>query len=269
MSSPVALFVILIEIAFVVAGFALIWEWFFSAKARALIPVLPTWEISGTDFVFFLWFVVCGGFIGPFLLSLWLKHQAFDDNQRVIFSTAAFQAGMLTGVLLFRLTRGRRVPQSPVVTGRHWALSGISTYFVSLPVVFVVSLLWVGLLKLCNIPTPQQDAIDILRHTGHPVALLLLLACAIIVAPVTEELIFRAGIFRFARTRMPRWAALFFPACLFGAMHANLASFAPLAALGIVYSIAYERSGRIGTSIVAHALFNLTTTTLVMAGLDV
>jgi membrane protease YdiL (CAAX protease family) len=261
--------VIVAELALLVVGFALIWDWFFSARARAITPALPFWEISGTDFVFFLWFVVCGGFVGPFLVSLWLKHQVVDDNQRVIFSTAAFQAGMLAGALAFRFTRGRRVPEAPVVTGRHWALAGISTYFVSLPVVFLVSVVWVALLKLCNIPAPQQEAIDILRNTGHPLALALLLGCAIIVAPVTEELVFRAGIFRFARTRMPRWAALFFPACLFGAMHANLASFAPLVALGYVYAIAYERSGRIGTSIVAHALFNLTTTTLVMAGLDV
>jgi membrane protease YdiL (CAAX protease family) len=52
-------------------------------------------------------------------------------------------------------------------------------------------------------------------------------------------------------------------------MHANLASFAPLVALGVVFSLAYERTGRISTSIIAHALFNITTTVLVMAGLDV
>ena len=55
---------------------------------------------------------------------------------------------------------------------------------------------------------------------------------------------------------LPRWAALLFPAVLFGALHAHLASFAPLVVLGIVYSLAYERTGRIGTAIVAHALFN-------------
>ena len=46
------------------------------------------------------------------------------------------------------------------------------------------------------------------------------------------------------------------PACLFAALHNHLASFAPLVVLGIVFSLAYERTGRIGTAIVAHALFN-------------
>ena len=35
-----------------------------------------------------------------------------------------------------------------------------------------------------------------------------LVVLASIVAPITEELIFRAGLFRYARTRLPRWAAL-------------------------------------------------------------
>jgi membrane protease YdiL (CAAX protease family) len=39
-------------------------------------------------------------------------------------------------------------------------------------------------------------------------------------------------------------------------MHNHLASFAPLVVLGIVFSLTYERTGRIGTAIVAHALFN-------------
>ncbi|MCX6944811.1 MAG: CPBP family glutamic-type intramembrane protease, partial [Opitutales bacterium] len=52
------------------------------------------------------------------------------------------------------------------------------------------------------------------------------------------------------------------------AMHANLASFAPLVALGLVFALAYERTGRISTTIVAHALFNLTATLLVLAGVD-
>ena len=84
-----------------------------------------------------------------------------------------------------------------------------------------------------------------------------MIVLATVVAPATEELIFRAGIFRYARTRLPRWAALLLPACLFAALHNHLASFAPLVVLGLVFSLAYERTGRIGTAIVAHALFNL------------
>ena len=89
---------------------------------------------------------------------------------------------------------------------------------------------------------------------------------SVVVAPVTEELIFRRGLFRWLRTRLPRPAALLLPAVLFAALHANLASFPALVVLGVIFSLAYERTGRIGTSIVAHALFNLHTILLVLAG---
>jgi membrane protease YdiL (CAAX protease family) len=65
------------------------------------------------------------------------------------------------------------------------------------------------------------------------------------------------------------------PAALFGGAHLltspmeNLPTLGPLIALGAIFSIAYERTGRIGTTIVAHALFNLNTVFLVLAGINV
>jgi membrane protease YdiL (CAAX protease family) len=65
---------------------------------------------------------------------------------------------------------------------------------------------------------------------------------------------------------MPRWLALLLPSVLFAGLHANLASFVPLALLGVVFSLAYERTGRIAVPIIAHALFNLNTIVLILAG---
>ena len=41
------------------------------------------------------------------------------------------------------------------------------------------------------------------------------------------------------------------------------ASLAPLVVLAVAFSLAYERTGHIGTAIVAHALFNLNTVILI------
>jgi membrane protease YdiL (CAAX protease family) len=75
-----------------------------------------------------------------------------------------------------------------------------------------------------------------LARAESPFLLIAMIALATVTAPMVEELIFRAGFFRFCRTRLPRWAALLAPACLFAALHQNLATFAPLVALGIVFS---------------------------------
>ena len=46
----------------------------------------------------------------------------------------------------------------------------------------------------------------------------------------------------------------------------GLPSLLPLVALAVVFCLAYERTGMIGTTIVAHALFNLNTMLLVAMG---
>ena len=115
--------------------------------------------------------------------------------------------------------------------------------------------------------------VDMFLRADSRLLLVVLIGLATIVAPVTEELVFRAGLFRYFRTRLPRWLAFLLPAVLFAALHVDnwktlegFASFAPLVALAVFFSAAYERTGRIGTSIVAHALFNLNTVLLIFAG---
>ena len=112
-------------------------------------------------------------------------------------------------------------------------------------------------------------------HADSPLLLAVMITLAIVIAPLAEELVFRAGLFRYFRTRMPRWIALTVPALIFATLHVNwttldgFASLAPLTALAIIFSLAYERTGRIGTSIVAHGLFNLNTILLIFSGVGV
>lgn len=257
-----------LELALILNGAWLLWRIVLSPSARAELtaPKLPDWKISGTDFLLFLWCVVIGGLIFQLGLGQLLKHAALTTTQRLIFVGGAFQFGMLAGIAFFRLVLQRHAPGDPPLVTLHPALSGIATFLISLPILTLVSLIWQSLLQLCGIPAEKQDLIDIFANAKSPGLLTYMIALATVIAPLTEELLFRAGLFRYARTRLPRWAALLVPALLFGALHANLASFAPLVALGIIFSLAYERTGRIGTTMVAHGLFNLNTIVLILCG---
>jgi membrane protease YdiL (CAAX protease family) len=96
---------------------------------------------------------------------------------------------------------------------------------------------------------------------------------AVLIAPLTEEVVFRGGVFRYLRNRWPRWAALLLPSIFFAALHVNwstlegLSSALPLVVLAIFFSLAYERTGQLGTAVVAHACFNLNTLLVLFAGL--
>lgn len=257
-----------IEIALVVAGLLLLWKERFSAKARENpTPArLTAWESNIFQFMLFIWAVIAGGILVQivFVQLLKLGHHTVEAQQVLV--GAGFQFGMLSGCLAFvRFAEGGSgysLPQRPFLR------AGIATFLIALPAVFAVGLAWTTLLEAFGLPVEHQQLIDLFKKTDSPVVVGLMVFLAVVVAPVTEELIFRAGIFRFLRTRTPRWVALLVPALLFAALHGNLASLAQLAVLGIIFALAYERTGNIAVPMLAHGLFNLNTLLLLLAGID-
>jgi membrane protease YdiL (CAAX protease family) len=203
----------------------------------------------------FIWIVICGGLILPMVAQLVGRSLGLGEHGRIALVNLGFQGGMLAGVAVYHVCFNRTPARGPLAD-RSTLAAGGATFLMSLPVVLVVGLLWTGLVKLCGLPVEPQEAVSLFRKNPSPLLLVTMVILAAGVAPVTEEFIFRAGVFRYVRTRVPRWAALLLPACLFAAMHNHLPSFGPLAALGVIFSLAYERTGRIGTAIVAHAMFN-------------
>lgn len=258
----------LIEGLLILGGLLLGLQLVLRPASRRAPALLPAWDITLNDFFLLLWLVLIGGFAGQFGLNLLHRIHPLDRTHLAIFGTAAFHGGMLLGMVGHRLIFARASTRLPLAFSGS-LLTGLATFLIALPVVTLVSLLWQWLLHLCNIRLENQEAIDLLRFTDSLVLRFFLLSLAVLVAPVTEELIFRAGIFRYLRTRVPRWVALLVPALLFASLHLNVGSFVPLMALALVFSLAFERTGNIGTTIFAHALFNLNASALVLLGVNV
>ena len=235
------------------------------AQARA--ATMPSWQISVPDFFLFLFCVFMGGVAAQLVASMIVKPSEVEMALSIVVHGGAFHTGMLAGVILFRGVLKREPRNTNAAANR--IPQGFATFLVALPVLAATGLLWQTIMNIFGIELQEQDLIGIFAETKSPVLLGCMIFLAIVVAPVTEELIFRAGIFRYLRTRFPRWAALLVPALLFAALHGNLASFAPLAMLGIIFSLAYERTGSIAVPIIAHGLFNLNTIVLILAGLGV
>ncbi len=83
---------------------------------------------------------------------------------------------------------------------------------------------------------------------------------AVILAPVTEELIFRAGIYRVIKRDCSFIAATFISSLFFGIAHANLVWSTYAFLLGILLCIIYEKYHSIAANIILHLCFNLTST---------
>ncbi len=85
------------------------------------------------------------------------------------------------------------------------------------------------------------------------------LVAAVIIAPLWEEVVFRGVLYPFCKAHLGRWPALITTGLLFGAIHGHLPSFLPLALLGVVLGLAYERTGSLWSPILLHTFFNLGT----------
>jgi membrane protease YdiL (CAAX protease family) len=246
----------------------------FRPSARKQPARLAPWSVSFSDFLACAIAVVGGGvfaqILGGIILDPLLKKFSADHDAHLVAYGAALQFGLFAGVAVAHLylrsqrkDTGASAPRNGVPS---LLFAGVLTFLAVLPVVDLISIAWNKLLEWLGLPLEPQDLIGVFAHAKLSVSYVVLFLLATVVAPVVEELIFRAGLFRYLRTRIPRWAALLLPALFFAMWHFNWASFCPLTALAIVFSLAYERTGRIGVTMIAHSLFNLTTILLIQAG---
>jgi membrane protease YdiL (CAAX protease family) len=263
------------------AGIILLWR-LFSNRLGSRLPALAPWSVSLEGFVTGGLIVIACGWLLPHvpanLSNDVLGPAARDGDWWLFVQGAAFQLGLLGGALLaglyLRLLPGTAssVPSPLTETmpralpTRQPVLAGTITFLISIPLISGIGFGWKSILAWLNFSTGEQDMVDLFRNADDPLLLLGMIILAAVLAPVTEELLFRAGLFRYLRTRVSKGFALGLPALIFAVLHGNLVAFVPLFVLGVLFAYAYERTGRIAVPMIAHALFNLHTIVLAMAG---
>jgi uncharacterized protein len=258
-----------LEIGLAVSGLWLAWKCVLSAEARrGRAARLAPWMIQPIDFACFLCFAFVGATLLSSLAGRLLRHTSLGSDGYLVAGGAVMHIGILLGLLgFYQVYRSR-----PDATGASAAApgdvkAGVVTFLIAMPIVSMTSVVWEYLIGVLGLPDDKQDLVQVLEDSHSTGLIVLLMAVATLLVPVSEELVFRAGLFRYFRTRVPRWTSILLTSALFGALHMSWATFAPLTVLAIIFCLAYERTGSIRTTIVAHALFNLNTFIFVMAGI--
>ncbi len=258
------------ELVLIFAGLVVWWR-----IGRTQPPRLAPWPVSVSDFLTCALAVIGGAYLFQVLgraiaEPLLRKSSAGEDTRTMVYGTA-FQLGLLAGLAgaraYLRMRREAAEVSTPPSRTASLPVAGLVTFLAVLPAVTVTGLAWSWIIQLLGLPPEPQDLVDMFAHPQSRLSFIVLFVLATVGAPIVEELIFRAGLFRYLRTRLPRWAALLLPALFFASLHGNWASLGPIAMLAIIFSLAYERTGRIGVTMIAHGLFNLNTILLVLAGM--
>lgn len=102
----------------------------------------------------------------------------------------------------------------------------------------------------------KQEVVKAFAEADDPAMLGMLVVLAVVVAPLTEEILFRGYLYPVSKRFIGRWPAMIFGALVFAAIHNNAQALVPLFALAILLTLAYEFTGSIWAPIGIHTLFN-------------
>lgn len=282
--SPAQSVLMAVELALLLGGAALVLWLLGNQRTRQFWlgrNQLPHWPVTLPEFLFAVMLVFAGGFLTQTLAQAafgpMIARAADKTGLELFVYGAGFHAGILGGCALFPRLRHRLyadygtqpppIRSAPAMPWPEVVRYAAGTVLVALPLLTLLSLGWTELLRSLGLPDQPQDLIGIFTDTRSPLVItgMLLVACGL--APLSEELLFRAGLYRYTRQKLGRTPALILSGFCFGALHGNWAGFLPLAVLGMILALVYEATGSIRVPILAHALFNLNTVLIVLAGL--
>lgn len=101
-----------------------------------------------------------------------------------------------------------------------------------------------------------QDTVMLFQQSEDWMVLVVMSLLAVVVAPLTEEVIFRGYLYPAARHFCGRWPAAVFSGLVFAAAHGNVLALVPLFILALVLVFVYRLTGSIWAPIACHAIFN-------------
>ena len=173
--------------------------------------------------------------------------------------TIALQLIVFSLSLLPLLIAGRpfrRLLGPTRATGLMWAI-GLGVGIVTVIVTYTVNAVFV--LSFGDGEAVEQEVLDIALAGGAATVLAILLA--VVLAPVTEEIVFRGVLFRALDEKFGMWPAAVLSSAVFAVIHFEVLFSQPLAlaglfTVGILLAIAYHRTGSLLVPILGHAVFN-------------
>jgi len=109
---------------------------------------------------------------------------------------------------------------------------------------------------------PQQNVLDLKIENYTNIVTIIITAC--IIAPITEELIFRGMLYPVLKKLIGVLGACFFSSLLFSLIHFNMLSFFVLFVFSCALTYIYERYNNICIPIISHAFFNALMITVIL-----
>jgi uncharacterized protein len=217
---------------------------------EAARPSWPPWYAPAALFASFGAIIVASFPLLPVILTVGISEAVAGI---ALLALLLVQDGLLVlaAVLFAALKRSPRRWHFGIRATRLWPTLGWTLLAFGLMLGFEF-----GYIELFDVDeTNVEDLGEDNLVAGFAVAL-----AVIVVAPVAEEVFFRAFFYRALRTRLRVWSAALIDGLVFGALHfqgADTAIILPvITVFGVGQCLVYERTGSLFAVIAIHAAFN-------------
>jgi membrane protease YdiL (CAAX protease family) len=230
-------------------AFAMISEksWSIDAVARLFLGVIVT--------------LCCGLFLSGLLDTVKLGFSPAQlEFLEMIVLVVFFQGAALVWIAVFlrqssiswRAAFGLRPPSRARAVA-----AGLAAGVMVLPFAWLLQWISEGVMEWLKFKPVAQAAVKELQNAALPVPEKILFGVlTILLAPVAEEALFRGILYpTIKQAGHPRWA-LWGTSVVFGILHFNLATLAPLVFLAVVLAFLYEASDSLLAPIATHSMFN-------------
>lgn len=248
-----------------------VWCWFYRLlyghKSASHSSI--EWKTSNSNFLIFLW--VCAVIILFFPLMFRSLTHSLETPWNSFSGGFLAQFCLLIFLLLLCTRREWDFPQQ-----LQWKASPLKQslrtiffeYLKITPVLFLLSVIWLAPLywfqRHWKIDFQQQPLAQAILQTSSITFLVVAALMATIIAPITEELLFRGGLYRFLKGKISTKKAIWLTSLVFALLHYNFLAFLPILFLGVFLTQIYERHQNLWISIAVHSLFNLNSFVLLL-----
>ena len=135
------------------------------------------------------------------------------------------------------------------------AVTGVTGLLAGFPLIVLAWLLMSLVWRILGWAPEQQPVLEAARTLSRK-AFLVLVFSGVVLAPLTEEILFRGFLYATLRTHLGPRAAIAVSAAAFAALHGFAFGFLQLFIIGVLLAYLYEKTGSLAASIVAHAANN-------------
>jgi uncharacterized protein len=203
-------------------------------------------------------------------ISISSLSRVINISYPTVSSSIVFIFYLITMLLLLFYYK-KRPPQtrSPFTAYKNIILAAAAFLVIYPTALFTSQLLDIFNLIAFNIlEPPRQTIVDYLnRITNFPIAFFLTVSTIVVIAPISEEIIFRGYLQTWLKKILGKNPAIFLASFLFAVFHfsynqsySNITIIISLFVVAIYFGVIYERQKSLLSPIIAHMIFNAVST---------